>query len=147
MDKKGKIFQRKQREQPQQLTMMNPPLLEEKKVDEEETFEKWRVVNMQYRALFKKPSEGKFESKADEKQGHMALNYKELTPNRARPVQNMPKTQNSSALKPKKPERTADNQLASTYMSKKLENFHKSEGTIKRPALLIPGLLFRLMSS
>ena len=78
MDKKGKIFQRKQREQPQQLTMMNPPLLEEKKVDEEETFEKWRVVNMQYRDLFKKPSEGKFEARADGKQGQIYPNEPEI---------------------------------------------------------------------
>lgn len=39
MDKNSKILQRKLREQPQQFSIKNPPILEEKHVEEED-FEK-----------------------------------------------------------------------------------------------------------
>ena len=97
MDKKPKVFQRKQREQPQQHYMLSPPLLQEKPVEEED-FDKWRVINMQYRALFKKKGEMSFEDRQVSQITSESVDKKPLV----------------------KQQRTTDNKLDQRYLASKL---------------------------
>lgn len=115
MEKKSKVFQRKIREQPQQHHMSNPPILEEKRVEEED-FDKWRVINMQYQALFKKKNEISFEDRQISQFSVDLTEKKTLA----------------------KPQRTTDNKLDQRYLaSKLLEVEQKQSEKVKRPALLI----------
>lgn len=115
MEKRSKILQRKHREQPQQHHMSNPPLLEENKLDEED-YDKWRVINMQYRALFKNKDDVTFEDR------HLPSVSAEVFEKKPVP----------------KSVRTADNKIDQRYLTNKLLDFEKKQNEkIKKPALLI----------
>jgi hypothetical protein len=112
MDKTSKILLRKQREQPQQHKLANPPILQENLLQEED-YDKWKAINMQYQALFRKKDEITFE------------NIK----NPPEPLQQVPLS---------KPMRTPDNKLDQKYLSNKLQELElKQKQKIKKPALLI----------
>ena len=116
MDKNSKFNQRKLREQPQQHLMHNPPLLHESKLDEE-YYDKWRVINMQYQALFKKNSEISFENR-------QVPNHSTDFVTEKKPVA--------------KSSRFADNKLDQKYLNEKLMKFEKQkqEKTFKKLFLL-----------
>ncbi|CAG9314542.1 unnamed protein product [Blepharisma stoltei] len=119
----SKFLARRQKlKQPQQNRMVQPPPLQDFQVDEDD-LDKWRVINMQYRALFKK--------KHDTSQDNRPISpiSSDSSPEKDRKItqRKLPKLPNENAI---------GNKLDQQYLTKKLKEIENTQtAVVTKPSL------------